>query len=177
MHRAFGTAEKFLDHDTPSGFAETPLAPSSRGSPPAASSSVCATITPLPSASPSALITIGKSRFARRKRSAASSLSKIAAQRRRECHFCASISFAKIFEDSSRAADFVGPKTRSPSRVEQISNAGRQQIIRSDDGQIDAVLFCEPRKPRQIARRDRDILADFLRPGIPRREKTESTRG
>src|SRR2546430_5639619 len=78
-----------------------------------ASSTFVATITPLPSASPSALITIGKCDSFRNAR-AASCFSKIAARAVGMC-FARINSFAKIFDHSRRAADFVGPNIRRPS--------------------------------------------------------------
>ncbi len=70
-------------------------------------------ITPLPSARPSALITRGN-RASPTKAKAASHSEK-AAPRAVGILFLRINSLAKIFEDSRRAADFDGPKTRRPS--------------------------------------------------------------
>ncbi len=79
----------------------------------AASSQVRAIMTPFPSASPSALITIGNCSRSQ-KRNASPLWLKVPASAVGMCAFRI-ISFAKILDDSSRAAAIVGPKMRSPS--------------------------------------------------------------
>ena len=79
-----------------------------------ASAESCAMITPLPSASPSALTTRGN-RASSTKANAASHLEN-AAPRAVGILLFRINSFAKILEDSSRAADCEGPKTHRPSR-------------------------------------------------------------
>ena len=82
-------------------------------------------ITPLPSASPSALITTGNSTCSQY-RSASGLSEKVRASA--VGIFSARInSFAKIFDDSSRAADLVGPKMRNSSVV-------KRSTIPSDKG-------------------------------------------
>ena len=105
------------------------------------SSTLFATITPLPSARPSALITMGK-RDSRRKRGRSFLFLEDRRARRRNA-LCRINSLAKIFDDSSRAADFVGPNTRKPFAFEKIDDPRGQRIIRTDHRKTDAVIFRE----------------------------------
>ena len=73
--------------------------------------------TPLPSASPSALITIGN-RNSSQNRNASSLRSNVPARAVGIPCLCIS-SFAKIFDDSIRAAALLGPKMRKPSATKR----------------------------------------------------------
>ena len=76
------------------------------------------------------------------------------------------ISLAKIFEDSRRAADFVGPKYPQPFAQELIHHASSQRIIRADHGEIDARLLGETQQPREIIHGHRNVLAHQRSSGI-----------
>ena len=64
---------------------------------------------------------------------------------------------------------FRRPKNSETPRFEVINDSRRERIIRPDDGEIDRVLSRKICQRRQIARLDRDVLADLSRARLPRR--------
>src|SRR5436309_2795119 len=52
-----------------------------------------------------------------------------------------------------------------------IDDSSRERVVRSDDGQLDAIFLCETRQSRQIAGFDRDILTELFGARISRRAK------
>ena len=120
--------------------------------------------TPLPSASPSALITIGSCNLPQK--SSASSLSSNEPASAVGMRNLRIISLAKIFEDSKRAADFVGPKTRNPSAEKRSTTPAASGSSGPITVRSMRALLGETQQARQIIRRHRNVLAHERCPGI-----------
>src|SRR5205823_8604136 len=65
----------------------------------------------------------------------------------------------KNFRRLEARSSFAGTKNARALLGQKIDNPKSKRIVRSDDGKIDVIVFCESGQRRQIARSNRNVLA------------------